>query len=389
MNGRLKPSSQLPVFAGPARLGRRTKDLTKLLNAGDIAVIDHADIDRVAAEGLLRAKVGAVINNAASISGRYPNGGPKILVDAGVPLIDRVEPGCFEVFSEGDELHLDLHTGEITRNGEVIACGHVQTPDSIERAMDDALGQIGAELEQFARNTLEYIGKESTLAFEPVELPPLNTEIRGRHALVVVRGHDYREDLRALMPYIREFSPALIAVDGGADALLEVGLKPDIIIGDFDSVTAEALGHAKDLIHHVHRDGRDPGREELAAFGVEYEQFVIDGMSEDVAMLLAYEAGATLIVAVGTHATMVEFLDKGRRGMSSTFLTRLRLGPVLVDAKGVHRLYEGRVRRRDVVFLILAALVAFTVVALVSQPIHVLWDGVRFVVSDLWDSITR
>ncbi|MGB2757365.1 MAG: putative cytokinetic ring protein SteA, partial [Acidimicrobiia bacterium] len=197
------------------------------------------------------------------------------------------------------------------------------------------------------------------------------------------------EDLRALKPYIREFAPALIAVDGGADALLEIGFKPDIIIGDFDSVSAEALGTAKDLVHHVHRDGRAPGREELADFGVEYEEFVIDGMSEDVAMLLAYEAGATLIVAVGTHATMVEFLDKGRRGMSSTFLTRLRLGPVLVDAKGVHRLYEGRVRRRDVVLLILAALVAFAVVALVSEPIHVLWDAIRFVTSDLWDSITR
>ncbi len=389
MTSRLRVKAIPATYSGVVRLGKRTKDLTKLMEPGQIAVIDHPDIDRVAAEGLVRAKVGAVINNSASISGRYPNGGPRILVEAGIPLLDRVEPGCWEALNEGDAVELDLQTGEIKRDGAVVACARVQTAASVEQAMSDALDQIGGELQSFARNTLEYIDKEATLAFDPVTLPPLKTEIKGRHALVVVRGHDYREDLRALKPYVREFAPVLIAVDGGADALLEVGLKPDIIIGDFDSVTAEALQHAKDLIHHVHRDGRAPGREELAAFGVEYEEFVIDGMSEDVAMLLAYEAGATLIVAVGTHATMVEFLDKGRRGMSSTFLTRLRLGPVLVDAKGVHRLYEGRVRRRDVVLLVLAALLAFTVVALVSEPIHVLWDGVRFVAGDLWDSITR
>jgi uncharacterized membrane-anchored protein len=374
---------------GVVRLGKRTKDLTKLMNPGEIAVIEHADIDRVAAEGLVRAKVGAVINNAASISGRYPNGGPLVLQRAGIPLIDRIEPGAWEVLNDGDVVTIDMESGAISCDGVEVAYGTVQTESEIERSMARALDQIGLELQKFARNTLEYIEEESTLAFDPVELPPLRTEIRGRHALVVVRGHDYREDLRALKPYIREFSPALIAVDGGADALLEVGLTPDIIIGDFDSVTAEALRHAKDLIHHVHRDGRAPGREELAAFGVEYEEFVIDGMSEDVAMLLAYEAGATLIVAVGTHATMVEFLDKGRRGMSSTFLTRLRLGPVLVDAKGVHRLYEGRVRRRDLVLLICAALVALVAIGLVSEPLRVFGDGARFIISDLWDSLTR
>jgi uncharacterized membrane-anchored protein len=212
----------------------------------------------------------------------------------------------------------------------------------------------------------------------------LHTKFEGRHALVVVRGHDYKSDLAALRPYIREYRPALIGVDGGADALLDIGLKPEIIIGDFDSLSEKALRCGAELVHHVHPDGRAPGRENLVEWGVDYHEFVVDGTSEDVAMLLAYESRADLIVAVGTHATMVEFLDKGRRGMASTFLTRLRLGPALVDAKGVSRLYEGRMRRMDMVLLIGAAVLAMVVVGIVAEPIHVFVRGLWVTLKDVF-----
>jgi uncharacterized membrane-anchored protein len=256
--------------------------------------------------------------------------------------------------------------------------------DEIEAAMEVARSSIGVELERFAENTLEYIRREAQLTFEPITLPPLHTKFKGRHALVVVRGHDYKSDLAALRPYIREYGPSLIGVDGGADALLDIGLKPDIIIGDFDSVSEPALHCGAELVHHVHPDGRAPGRENLLEWGVEYHEFVVDGTSEDVAMLLAFESGAQLIVAVGTHATMVEFLDKGRRGMASTFLTRLRLGPALVDAKGVSRLYEGRMRRMDIAFLVGAALLAMIVVGIVAEPIHVFARGVWVTLKDFF-----
>jgi uncharacterized membrane-anchored protein len=374
------------AVVGTAKIDRRTKDLIKRLQPGDIAVINHRDLDRVAADGLVAAGVAAVVNADASISGRYPNGGPIRVVQAGIPLVDRAGEEVLERIHEGEQVRVE--DGEVWRAEQLIAIGHPLTADEVQTAMDGARAAIGGELERFAVNTLEYIQREAKLTFRPVELPPITTKFRGRHALVVVRGLDYRTDLAALRPYIREYQPVLIGVDGGADALLEMRMKPDIIIGDFDSVSERALATGAELIHHVHLDGRAPGRENLHAWGLPYHEFVVDGTSEDVAMLLAYEAGAQLIVAVGTHASMVEFLDKGRKGMSSTFLTRLRLGPALVDAKGVSRLYEGRVRRRDMALLVASALVAIIVVSIVSEPIHVFLRGIELTLRDLWFSIS-
>ena len=372
--------------AGRTLVGRRTKDLTKRLEPGDIAIIDHADLDRVAADGLIDAGVAAVVNAASSITGRYPNGGPLRLVRAGVVLLDAAGPEVMD--DELDGRRLRLRDGQLLDSDVVVASGHPLLEEEIERRMEEARAGIGHELERFAVNTLEYVRKEAELLFAPVELPPLRTSFSGRHALVVVRGHDYKQDLRVLRSYIREYQPVLIGVDGGADALLEVGLKPDIILGDFDSVSARAMEVGAEHVHHVHPDGRNPGYEELQEFGKPYVEFVVEGTSEDVAMLLAYEGGAKLIVAVGTHDTMVEFLDKGRAGMSSTFLTRLRIGPMLVDAKGVARLYEPTVRRSDLLLLVMAALVVMLVITLVSEPLQVILDGVWLTLRDLWINIT-
>ena len=326
---------------------------------------------------LIAAGVVAVVNAAESISGRYPNGGPVRLVREGIALLDGVGTDVMVDVRDGERLH--VHDNALWRGDNIVAVGKQMSVVEIEQRMDHANEGIGVELRNFARNTLEYIEREAEVTFAPLTLPDLSFVVKGRHALVVVRGHDYRADLAALRGYIKEYRPVLIAVDGGADALLERGFRPDMIIGDFDSLSDKALRCGADLIHHVHPDGRAPGRENLEAAGFTvghgYQEFVAEGMSEDVAMLLAYEAGATLIVAVGTHSTMVEMLDKGRRGMASTFLTRLRLGPVLVDAKGVHRLYEGRVQRREVAMILGAGVVAFAAIFLFYKPLQVFWHG--------------
>jgi uncharacterized membrane-anchored protein len=358
----------------------------KRAGRGDIAIIDHQDIDRVAADALVAAGVSAVVNASPSISGRYPNGGPARLVAAGVPLLDAVGVDVMHLVREGDVV--ELVDGAIWHDGVKIAAGQMLTADEIAHRMEEAKDNVGAELRGFARNTLEYIDKEAELTFAKLRLPELRTQFRGRHALVVVRGLDYQSDLRALRGYIREYRPVLVAVDGGADALLERGLRPDVIIGDFDSLSRRALHSGAELVHHVHPDGRDPGREHLVSAGVPYEVFVAEGTSEDAAMLLAYEAGAELIVAVGTHATMVEFLDKGRRGMASTFLTRLRLGPVLVDAKGVSRLYQGGVRRRDLFLLVGSAVVAMVAMVSASHSLQVFLDGFQLMFDRVWTQLT-
>jgi uncharacterized membrane-anchored protein len=375
----------LTMIAAPARIDRRTKNLIRRVRPGEIAVIDHVDVDRVAAEGLIEAGVAAVVNASASFTGRYPNSGPLLITQAGIPLVDEAGAGLLEAVVEGD--HLRVVGEEIWRGEELVARGRRQDPEDLAERLALARADIGAELESFAVNTLEYIRREAHLTFAPLELPDLRCQFRGRHALVVVRGHDYRSDLAALRPYIREFAPVLVAVDGGADALLEIGLCPDVIVGDFDSISEAALACGAELVHHVHPDGRAPGRENLIAWGVPYQEFVVEGTSEDVAMLLAAESGAELIVAVGTHASMVEFLDKGRAGMASTFLTRLRLGPLLVDAKGVNRLYDSRVRRRDLALLVGAALVAMLVMTIVSEPLHVFLDGIWVISRDVWFTI--
>jgi uncharacterized membrane-anchored protein len=363
-------------------VGKRTKDLTKRIEPGEIAVIDHADLDRVAADGLVGARVLAVVNAKPSVTGRYPNQGPLRLLGAGIPLIDEVGSALLDELVDGEVITIE--GDRVLRGNEELATGHRRTIEDLEGVIADARRAIGEELQRFAENTLEYVRREAELTFAPLELPPLNTPMAGRHALVVVRGHDYKEDLRALRPYIAEYRPVLIGVDGGADALLERRMQPDVIIGDFDSVSAAALGVARDLIHHVHPSGHAPGREELAEFGVDYEEFVVEGTSEDAAMILAHEAGADLIVAVGTHATMVEFLDKGRPGMASTFLTRLRLGPTLVDAKGVSRLYEGRVRRSDVMLLVGSALTVILVMIFASEALRVFGRAVWLTLRDVF-----
>jgi uncharacterized membrane-anchored protein len=328
----------------------------------------------------------AVVNAAPSITGRYPNGGPLRLVRAGVVLIDDAGPAIMDAVADGQELH--LRDGSVIAGSDEIGLGHVLGVDEIELRMAEARAGIGTELQRFAVNTLEYVQREAEQVFAPIAVPKLRTSFAGRHALVVVRGLDYKQDLRVLRSYIREFKPVLIGVDGGSDALLDIGLRPDIIVGDFDSVSARSMEVGAEHVHHVHPDGRNPGYEELQRFGKSYVEFVVEGTSEDAAMLLAYECGAKLIVAVGTHDTMVEFLDKGRAGMSSTFLTRLRIGPMLVDAKGVARLYEPTVRRRDLFALVGAAMAVMLVIALVSQPLQVILDGFWVSLRELWLRIT-
>jgi uncharacterized membrane-anchored protein len=348
---------------------RRTKNLTKRLRPGEIAIIDHLDLDRVSAEALVACGAGAVLNVAPSTSGRYPNLGPEILLSAGIPLVDGFGSDLLSRVGEGDLVRLD---GNVlyreSDNGPVpLGSGVLQTPESVEAAMAESRAGMSVQLEAFVTNTIEYVHRDRDLLLDSVGVPDIRTDLEGRDVLIAVRGYAYKEDLATLRPYIREHRPVFIGVDGGADALIEAGYRPQIIVGDMDSVSDAALTCGAELVVHAYRDGRAPGLERLEQLGLPSVTFPAAGTSEDIAMLLADDKGAQLIVAVGTHNTLVEFLDKGRAGMSSTFLTRLRVGSKLIDAKGVSRLYRSRVPTWLLLALVAAGLFAVAV-AVAATP---------------------
>ena len=273
-----------------------------------------------------------------------------------------------DVFAEvrdGDSVRL-LDETLYAADGRVVAKGEMQTAETVASAMAEARAGLAVQLEAFASNTMEYLKSERDLLLDGIGVPDIKTTLEGRHVLVVVRGYDYRQDLVALRHYIREFRPVLVAVDGGADALLEEGLRPQLIVGDMDSVSDDALRCGAEIVVHAYRDGTAPGLNRVRDLGIEPIVFPAAGTSEDVALLLADDKGASLIVAVGTHATLVEFLDKGRAGMASTFLTRLRVGGKLVDAKGVSRLYRTRIPAHTLSLLVLAALITLAVALFVT-----------------------
>lgn len=355
----------MPGISGVARIDRRTNRLVGRLNAGDIAIIDHVDLDRVSAEALVSAKVAAVINAQPSISGRYPNLGPDRIVAAGIVLLDNVGAEIFAAVKDGTKIRID---GDTVYVGETpVAKGSVQDTSSITLLMEEAKSGLSAQLEAFAVNTSQFMTAERHLLLDGVGIPEVRTSFAQRHVVVVVRGYDHAADLKALKHYIREYKPVLIGVDGGADALLEAGLKPHLIVGDMDAVSDAALATGAEVVVHAYPDGRAPGLLRVQDLGIDAVTFPTSGTSEDVAMLLADVGGADLIVAVGTHATLTEFLDKGRAGMASTFLTRLRIGGKLVDAQGVTRLYRNRISAAALVLLVVAALVAIIAALAVSE----------------------
>jgi uncharacterized membrane-anchored protein len=352
-------------FTGRARLGRRTKNLVARLTPNDIAIIDHQDIDRVSAEELLDSGVRVVVNVARSQSGRFPNPGPLLLVRGGVRLIDAPGSPLFDELSDGEDV--TVRGASVFRNGTCLANGRTLTAEELADALAEQQGRVTEALEEFADNTLRYLREEGRLLAQGVDFPSLETRFRERHALVVARGPGYRRDLAIVRPYVRDFKPVVVGVDGGADALLAAGMKPHVIVGDMDSVSDEALRCGAELVVHAYRDGEAPGAARLDRLRLRYATVSAAGISEDIALLLAYEKGAELIVAVGTHFNLTEFLERDRAGMSSTFVTRLKVGEILVDAKGVSRLVSRQVGLWPLVLFAVAGLGA-VVVAIVASP---------------------
>ncbi len=359
-NGAEEPTA----LHGTARLGKKTKDLVTRLGPGDIAVINHTNIDRIAAEELIACGVRAVVNASESSNGRYPNAGPLLLARSGVVLIDGAGADPFDLIREGDPVSIDGAT--ISRAGNELFTGSLLTAEDLALQLDRHRAEIDEALLAFAENTLTHIRQEGEFLADSIDFPVTRNVFRDRHVLIVVRGTTHRRDLATLGAYIRDVKPILVGVDGGSDALIEAGFKPDMILGDMDSASDRALRSGAELVVHAYPDGRAPGRDRLVALDLDHLVVPAGGTSQDVAMLMAFEKGAMLIVSVGAHFNLIEFLDKNRDGMSSTFLTRLRIGEVLVDAKGVSRLYNPGISLGPLTLFLAAFAVLFVVVVLTS-----------------------
>jgi uncharacterized membrane-anchored protein len=354
---------------GTARLGGRTKHLVKRLQPGDVAVIDHVNVDRIAAEELIACGVSAVVNASPSSDGKYPNAGPLMLARAGIRLVDAPDTPVFDLLRDGQAVSV-TGEGSVRVGGEEVLRGTVLTVPELERELAAQRERIDEVLAEFAENTVEHVRQETDILTGSIDFPPTRVSFRDRHVLIVVRGERHRRDLKALRTYIRNVRPLIVAVDGGADGVLEAGQKPDVILGDMDSASDSALSCGAELIVHAYPDGRAPGRERLVEMGLEHKVVPAAGTSEDVAMLMAFEKGADLIVSVGAHFNLIEFLDRKRGGMSSTFLTRLRIGEKLVDAKGVSRLYRPSSTLMPVIFFIVAFLVLVTILIITSPALN-------------------
>ncbi|MFO8059931.1 MAG: putative cytokinetic ring protein SteA [Bacillota bacterium] len=361
------------VIRGRIRKGRKTKQLIHRLRPGDVAVVAHCDLDSVVAEDLIVRGIRAVLNVEQTFTGELCTPGPQMILDAGIVILDGVEESVFDL-PDGASVHI---TGDaVYMRGETVARGRRITSKQLASRMQRARDNLSLQLCDFVDNTLSFARCEKSLLLEQPRMPPLSIDARGRPALVAVRGRSYREDMRAIRTYVTEQNPVVIAVDGAADAVVEAGWDPDILLGDMDSVSDAVLEgvcrRGGQLIVHGYPDGSAPGKGRLDELGLAHDLFCVHGTSEDAALLLADQMGADLIVAVGTHTDPVEFLEKGRRGMASTMLVRLRVGGKLVDAKGVSRLYRVHPRPGDIILLMGAGLVPLLLMLWLSPGFNVL-----------------
>lgn len=356
---------------GIVRIGRKTKQLIPQLAPRQIVALQHENLDEVAAEGLIAAKVKAVINAASTMNGKYPLEGPKLLLLHGIPIVEINEQDFMQLQDNGEV----IVTEQMIKlaDGRQLRCKPFTEKDW-EAKTKTALANVGKQLNDFIENTLHYAGKEKDFFIAPLPIPPLKTSMAGKHALIVVRGKGCREDLAAIRDYIEDYRPVLIGVDGGADALLDNGYKPDLIFGDMDSITDRALQCGAELVVHAFLDGHAPGMQRIEQLGLRAKQIAAPGTSEDIAMLLAYERKAELIVTLGTHTHMIDFLEKGRKGMASTMLVRMKIGGKLVDAKGVSKLYSRPLKLRRLWYIPVAAMFPVLMLGLVHPGVRHFFD---------------
>jgi uncharacterized membrane-anchored protein len=364
-----------PGVVGTARVDRDVDRLLRRVGPGDIVVLDVLDLDRITADALIEADVAGVVNASPSISGRYPNLGPEVLVANGVTLIDEAGPEVFKKVKDGARVR--LHDGGVYSGDRRLVLGTERGHEDIHESMHEAKSGLVAHLEAFAGNTIEFIRSESPLLVDGIGIPDIDVDVNRRHVVVVAEEPCAADDVKALKPFIKEYQPVLIGVGTGADVLRNAGYRPALIVGDPEKISAEVLKCGAQVVLPADADGHAPGLERIQDLGVGAMTFPAAGSAVDLALLLADHHGASLIVTAGHTATIEEFFDRSRaQSNPSTFLTRLKVGRKLVDAKAVATLYRNRISGGAIALLVLAMLVAIIVALWVSRSDHTVLNWV-------------
>ncbi|MDT5086050.1 MAG: hypothetical protein QOJ61_3093 [Mycobacterium sp.] len=362
----LSRNTSRPGVIGTARVDRDIDRLLRRVCPGDIVVLDVLDLDRITADALVDAEIAAVVNASPSVSGRYPNLGPEVLVANGVTLIDETGPDVFKKIKDGAKVR--LHNGGVYSGDRRLILGTERTDEEIADLMQEAKSGLVSHLEAFAGNTIEFIRSESPLLIDGIGIPDVDVDLRRRHVVVVADEDDATEDLKRLKPFIKEYQPVLIGVGAGADVFRKAGYRPQLIVGDPSTLSTEVLKCGAQVVLPADADGHAPGLERIQDLGVGAMTFPAAGSPADLALLLADHHGAALLVIAGQRANIETFFDRTRQHSNpSTFLTRLRIGEKVVDAKAVATLYHNRISGGAVALLILTMLIAVIVALWVSR----------------------
>ncbi|WOC13881.1 hypothetical protein MP11Mi_29920 [Gordonia sp. MP11Mi] len=377
-------TEELPGLVGVVRIDKNSKRLLERVGEGEIVVLDEIDLDRVTADALVEAEVGAVVNAAESITGRYPNLGPEVLAASNIPILDAVGSEVFSRLKDGQKAR--LHNGRVYVGDRVVARGEELDERIVADRMLDAKTGLVDHLEAFSGNTIEFIRSESPLLIDGVGIPDVRVKLEGRHVVVVAEGSGRAADLKALKPFIKEYQPVMVGVGVGADTLMKAGYRPALIVGDPEEISTETLKSGAELVLPADPDGHASGLERIQDLGVGATTFPAAGSAADLALLLTDFHGADLIVTAGLGGTLNDFFDRELRDeIPSTFLTRLKVGPKLVDSKAVATLYRSRVSGAAIAMLMLAALIAIIAAIVITQG----GSDVTGWISDQWDSFAN
>jgi uncharacterized membrane-anchored protein len=372
-----------PGVTGTARVDRDIDRLLRRVGPGDIVVLDVLDLDRITADALVEAHVAGVVNASTSISGRYPNLGPEVLVANNITLIDNAGPEVFKKVKDGAKIR--LHSGGVYSGDRRLIHGVERDDEEIADLMHDAKTGLVAHLEAFAGNTIEFIRSESPLLIDGVGIPNIDVDVYRRHVLLVSDGTDAEEDLKALKPFIKEYQPVLVGVGAGADILQKAGYHPSLIVGNPEQMSADVLKCGAQVVLPADSDGHAAGLERIQDLGIGAMTFPAAGSAADLALLLVDHHGASLIVTAGHSASIEEFFDRSRQQSNpSTFLTRLKVGEKLVDAKAVATLYRSTISGGAIAMLILAVLFAVIAALWVSRADTVVLDWI----ATYWNRLT-